>query len=180
MLCRTYGAQSVAVIDPGLPAWAISGAGPSGPRSNNDVRLSHSADELCFDSLAQTGLRPGCPTIRLSGGLALSPLNPTQRGGLYAVLTQAYRPGLFLVPAHPGLDRTTMFVFSLSADSSSCGVDSLCANWLRPDYPKIRLPVFPAPSPLIPRSRAGIFGSPVMMNKSRVCCAAPTARSLLP
>jgi hypothetical protein len=33
-LCRTYGAQPVADLNPGLPAWAISGDGPPGLDSN--------------------------------------------------------------------------------------------------------------------------------------------------
>jgi hypothetical protein len=40
VLCRTYGAQSVAVINPGLPAWAISGTGPPGLDSNIHIHLA--------------------------------------------------------------------------------------------------------------------------------------------
>jgi hypothetical protein len=40
LLCRTYGAQFVAVLDPGLPAWAISGAGPPGLDSHIRIHLA--------------------------------------------------------------------------------------------------------------------------------------------
>jgi hypothetical protein len=37
VLWRPYGAQSVGVLNPGLPAWAISGAGPAS--LDSDIRV---------------------------------------------------------------------------------------------------------------------------------------------
>jgi hypothetical protein len=56
VLCRTYGAQSVGVLNPGLPAWAVSGDGPPGLDSNIHIHLAL--------RLPQTSQRPEWATMR--------------------------------------------------------------------------------------------------------------------
>jgi len=52
VLCRTYGAQSVAVLSPGLPAWAISGAGAPGLDSDTASPCSFHSQLAADESAA--------------------------------------------------------------------------------------------------------------------------------
>jgi hypothetical protein len=58
VLCRTYGARSVAVLNPGLPAWAMFGAGPPGLCSDIHLHFALSLPKTFLATLNDRSAGP--------------------------------------------------------------------------------------------------------------------------